>query len=243
MMFDAMKKRVFGLFLLLGTFQASFAQVLPTESNSCTAPSVSHWSLGLKVGPAYVSGLDAFAGASLDYSINPFVGFGLEGDYFFQSDGLQGLGYGSLNLSNLLATYRSGFWKRANIFMVVGGGARFETIGNTVFTMAGMNAEYNLSKAIALELGAESFLGGRNAVVTSIGLRYKFCTSHKLHARNVDMCTFIPKPAPIVITETKGQENYDQINARIKVAEQQQTTLIQNAQKLADDLNALQNRK
>ena len=238
-----MKKRVFGLLLLLGMYQASFAQVLPTESNSCTAPSVSHWSSGVKVGPAYVSSLEDFAGTSLEYSINPFVGFGLEGDYFFQSDGLQGLGYGSLNLSNLLVTYRSGFWKSTNFFTIVGGGARFETTGTAVFTMAGINAEYNLSKAIALELGAEGFLGGRNAVLTSIGLRYKFCSSRVQHARNVDMCTFIPKPAPIVITETKGQENYDQISTRIKVAEQQQTTLIQKAQKLADDLNALQNRK
>lgn len=246
-----MKKRVFGIWrskmllivLLLGIFQASFAQVLPTEAFSCTEPTVSHWSFSVKAGPAYVSDLDAFAGASLEYGINPFVGFGLEGNYLLRLDGLQGFGYGSLNLSNLTATYRSGFWKRTNFFMVVGVGARFVSTGNAVFVTTGLHAEYNLSKAIALEMGTQGFLGGGNAAVMSLGLRYKFCSTSKEHARNVDMCAYIPKPAPIVITEIKGQDNYEQINTRIKAAEQQQATLIQKAQKLADDLNALQNRK
>lgn len=238
-----MKKIALGFLLVAAVGGVARGQQSTSEGFACTAPPVSHWSVGLKTGPAYASGFDATAGASLEYSINPFVGFGLEGNYFMKSNGLQGLGYGSLNLSNLLATYRSGFWKKTNIFMVAGAGARFVTTGSGVFALAGWNMEYNLSKAFALELGAEGFVGGGNAVLASFGLRYKFCSSRRQHARNADMCDFIPKPAPIVITENKGQDNFDQLNARLKAAEQQQSTLQQKAQNLTDELNSLQNRK
>ncbi|MCX6308846.1 MAG: hypothetical protein NTY32_08495, partial [Bacteroidia bacterium] len=67
--------------------------------------------------------------------------------------------------------------------------------------------------------------------------------SRRQHARNIDMCDYIPKPQTIVITETKGQDDASLINARIKAAEQVQSTLLLKAQKLSDDLNALQNRK
>lgn len=238
-----MKKLALGILLVAAVCSVARAQQSSSEGFACTSPSVSHWSIGLKAGPVYASSFGATAGTSLEYSINPFIGFGLEGNYFMQSDGLQGLGYGSLNLSNLLATYRSGFWKKTNFFLVVGAGTRFVTTGNSIFALAGLNMEYNLSKAFALELGAEGLLGGGNAVIASVGLRYKFCSSRRQHARNADMCDYIPKPAPIVITETKGQDNFNQLNARLKVAEQQQSTLQQKAQKLADELNSLQTKK
>jgi len=238
-----MKKTFFGVLLMLGISSFSFAQKLPSEPLTCSAPSVSHWSLGLKLGPAYVNGFDASFGGSLDYAINPFIGFGLEGNYLYQLNASQALVYGSLNLLNLCGTYRSGFWKRTNLFFVAGAGARFENTTTDIFATTGLNAEYNLNKAFALELGAEGFLGGGNLVLTSIGIRYKFATSPKQHARNIDMCEYIPKPATIVITETKGQDNSDLINARIKAAEQVQATLLQKAQKLADDLNSLQTKK
>ena len=240
---NTMKKTFLCLFLLLCVSDFTFAQKIAFEAFACTAPAVSHWSLGLKVGPAYVSGLDANLGGSLDYSINPLIGFGLEGNYLYRLNAVQALGYGSLNLLNLCSTYRSGFWKRSNLFFVAGAGARLETVRTDVFAMAGLNAEYNLNKAFALEIGAEGFLGVGKSILTSIGLRYKFCSSSRQHARNIAMCDYIPRPETIVITETKGQDNSERINARIKAAEQVQSTLQQKAQKLADDLNALQIRK
>ena len=236
-----MKKYIFCLMLCVSGY--TFAQNSPVDNFACTAPSVSHWSLGLKLGPAFVSGLDASMGGSLDYSINPFIGFGLEGNYIYQLDAVQALGYGSLNLMNLCSTYRSGFWKRTNLFLVAGAGARIKGSHTDVFAMTGLNAEYNLSKAFALEVSAEGFMGSGKSALTNVGIRYKFTSSHKQHARNIDMCEYIPKPAPFVITETKGQDNSEMLNARIKAAEAVQTTLLEKARKLTEDLNGLQTKK
>ncbi|MCX6308847.1 MAG: hypothetical protein NTY32_08500, partial [Bacteroidia bacterium] len=153
-----MKKAFLCIFFLLCVSGFTFAQEYPSDAFACTAPSVSHWSIGLKVGPAYISGLDANLGGSADYSINPFIGFGLEGNYLYRLKAAQVLGYGSLNLLNLCTTYRDGFWKRSNLFFVAGVGARLEAARTGIFAMAGLNAEYNLSKAFALELGAEGLL-------------------------------------------------------------------------------------
>jgi len=237
------------LCLLLGVlsfsldFGSAFAQEKPVDNFACTAPAVSHWSLGLKAGPAYLSGLDASFGGSLDYSINPFIGFGLEGSFLNRLSAVQVLGYGSLNLLNLCSTYRSGFWKRTNLFLVAGVGARMESASSDIFAMTGLNAEYNFNKALALELGTEGFIGNGYAVISSLGIRYKFTSSRHQHARNIEMCEYIPTPAPIVITETKGRDNSEQLDARLNAAEATQKALQQKVQKLTEDLNTLQNKK
>jgi hypothetical protein len=220
-----------------------FAQDKPADNFSCTAPAVSHWSLGLKGGAALQSGLDAGFGGSLDYSINPFIGLGLEGIYLNNTGSVLALGYGSLNLLNLCSTYRSGFWQRINLFLVAGAGARLNTATTDPIVLIGLNAEYNFSKAFALELGTEGIVGGGSTMLATLGLRYKFTSSHRQHARNIAMCDYIPKPATIVISETKGKDSSDALNARLKAAEASQQALLLKAQKLAEELDVLQSKK
>jgi hypothetical protein len=234
-----MKKVILSVLLVLGAVAYTTAQ---EATSACTVPAVSNWSAGVKLGPGYVGGLDMSVGGIVEYSINPFIGIGLEGDYIMQLGAVQGIGYGSLNLSNLCATYRTGFWKKTNIFMVAGGGLRLAAT-KSILAMAGLNAEYNLSDAVALQAGGEAFLGNGKALLASVGVRYKFASATKKHALNIAMCDYIPTPVPVVITETKGKDCCEQINARLKAAEQLQSTLQQKAQKVADDLNALQTKK
>jgi len=120
---------------------------------------VSHWSVGLKAEPAYVSGFGATAGASLEYSINPFVGFGLEGTNFMKSDGLQGLGYGSLNLSKEVRFDAD--WKqlrqkvrknRCNAFFVTD---RAGSLADFEFAVGEVSFKYTEFGAAFAEKGAE----------------------------------------------------------------------------------------
>jgi len=231
------------LLLCLLSSGVAFAQNKPSDNFSCTAPAVSHWSLGLKAGPTFSPDFNVAYGGSLDYSINPFIGFGFEGHYLNGLNAVQATCYGSLNLLNLCSTYRTGFWKHTNLFMVAGPSVRVHALSGDVYVMAGFNAEYNFSKSFALELGTEGFFNTGKTVLTSLGIRYKFTTAHLPHARNIDMCSYIPKPATIVLTETKGRDNSEALNTRLEAAESAQSALQLKAQKLAEDLNALKNKK
>jgi len=116
----------------------------------CDYTPVSHWSFGIKgganyfrVAPGSLSRRDQahlIIGGTLEYSINPLVGIGLE--YMYnpyghtfqlnanQTGTLDGLThdavvYGSLNLTNLLVPKRTEFWSKLNIYGDAGVGVGF----------------------------------------------------------------------------------------------------------------------
>ena len=116
----------------------------------CAFTPVSHWSFGIKgggnyfrVAPGVSSRSDEFhfiVGGTLEYTINPLVGIGLE--YMYNPYGhdyqinatqrgkLEGrthdaVVYASVNLTNLLIPYRTAFWSKMNIYGDAGVGVGF----------------------------------------------------------------------------------------------------------------------
>jgi hypothetical protein len=234
-----MKKVILSVLLMAGAVAYATAQ----EASELTVPAVSNWSAGIKLGPAYAGGLDFNIGGTVKYDINPFIGVGVGADYLLDMGAFQGTGNLALNLSNICASYRTGFWQKVNFYAQAGGGLRLVNSTKNIIATAGLLGEYKLSDALSFEVSGDGYLGGTKAILANVGLRYKFNSAAKKHARNITMGEYIPKPAPVVLTETKGKDCCDQINARLKSAEQLQSTLQQKSQKLADDLNALQNKK
>ena len=248
--------------------------VFATSQNveNCVNPPVSHWSFGLKAGANYFRALPASSvhvqrihlilGGTVEYSINPLAGIGIElmnnpysGKFnttTLDASILDLLPYFSVNLSNLLSPYRSGFWKKVNIFSETGGGYGLYnySLNNkptkydfTMLAKTGVNIEYNINKLLALgfegqyryydraNLGGAASLakGNCEAVTLSIGMRYKFGTKSKQHARNINMCEYDLRPTTTVIVE-KTSNDSDQVAI---------AALTQKVQNLEDQLKLL----
>jgi hypothetical protein len=106
-----------------------------------TAKDVSHFSFGIKGGIDYLRISDQKVqpefGGFLELTINPLWGIGLEYMYMINNHALTGYNgysgdlestiqgailYGSLNLSNVIAKYRSLGWQKWNLYANVGAG-------------------------------------------------------------------------------------------------------------------------
>lgn len=240
---------------------------------------ISHWSFGLKGGtswwnftsPGVYQGDWDFGwhgGFVLEYTINPVFGFGLDAGYYnhdgldatfdentlkipFKNQAIDGLIFGSVNLSNLFSPARQGkFWKATNIYTNFGIGAGaydYETATGTEsdfkvapLAAAGLNIEFNLGKKWALGVGGDyrwhfrdDLSGaklGRNteSVNAQLLLRYKFNAGKKKHVRNLTTAEFYPQPAPVVVVDNIPNE---EVMNRIKTLENQNN---QNKQKIQE---------
>jgi len=224
----------------------------------CDFTPVSHWSFGIKGGGNYFRvapgaltrtyQMHFIGGGTLEYTINPLVGLGLEYMYnpyghsyqlnATQTGELEGrthdaVMYASINLANLLIPYRTDCWSKLNIYGDAGAGIGFyqfklsdandnlivdsrdfgDGVPETVMAKVGLNLEYNISRTIALggevqyryydraNLGGYTISKGNSEALTAtIGLRFKLgATGNKQHARNISMCEYYPKPAPVII--------------------------------------------
>ena len=282
-----MKKILFCIFGMVGMIATASSQekvtVITTvqPQTSCEHIAVSHWSLGLKTGanyftmapPAYnqYDKLNLMVGGTIDCTINPLIGVGLEyvySDYTRPYSYLQGGGllkggthdvilYGSVNLSNALSPFRTGFWKNLNIYGDAGAGLAYyhfdldwghytSNSTNAPATMVGklgINAEFTLNKSINLgfegqyrlydtnKMGGVVSNNNNDAFIASIGLRYKFTSGKTKHARNINLCEYSPKPVPVIINEIVKGDTEETLN-RLKAAEQENATL---KQKMQDD--------
>ena len=263
----------------------------------CEFTPVSHWSVGVKGGANYfrvvpggITRGDLFhftVGGTLEYTINPLVGLGLEYNYnpyghsyqinATQTGKLEGrthdvLMYASVNLANLLIPNRTNFWSKMNIYGDAGVGVGFyqfkltdannalivdsrnlgDGVPETMLAKLGLNVEYNISKSIAL--GGEvkyryydrANLGGVNwskgnceALTASVGLRFKFgATGNKQHARNITMCEYYPKPAPVII-EKIVKDNTVETMDRLKAIEDENAALNDKIKKMNDEIVVL----
>jgi len=262
-------------------------------STACDFTPVSHWSLGIKGGtnyfrvvPAGLNRGDLFHlifGATVEYTINPLVGLGVEYNYNpyghsyqispTQTGNLDGrthdvLMYSSINLTNLLVPYRTNCWSKINIYGDAGVGVGFyqfrltdqnqnlmvdsrnlgDGVPETMMAKLGLNLEYNVSKSIAL--GGEvqyryydrANLGGVNwskgnceALTATIGLRFKFgATGDKQHARNISICGYYPKPAPVIINKIVKDNTIETLD-RLKALEDENALLNDKINKLNED--------
>jgi len=290
-----MKKIYLSVMLLVAAVSYVSAQeVVAKTPGMCEFVPVSHWSLGIKgganyfrVAPGATSRADAFhlmVGGTLEYTINPLVGLGLEYNYNpyghdLSAGKLDGrthdaITYASINFSNLLMPYRTGFWSKLNIYGDAGVGVGFyqfkltdlnndvivdsrdsgDGVPETLMAKVGVNLEYNISKSFALgfegqyrfydraNLGGQDWAQGNcEAGTATIGLRYKFgANGDKQHARNISICEYYPKPAPLTDAERENLSKISGALDRLDAVEKENAEIQQKLQKLEEDMKALE---
>jgi len=125
-------------------------------------------------------------------------------------------------------------------------------VPETLVAKAGLNLEFNLSKSVAL--GGEvqyryydrANLGGYNmskgnsdALTATIGLRFKLGTNgQKQHARNISMCEYYPKPAPVIVEKIVKDNTIETVN-RLNALEAENDSINKANKKMAEDIKTL----
>lgn len=285
-------KKILFCFLLMGgivaftSAQKTVLVVQPVETvvvqtqETCTPIPVTNLSISFKTGANYYTmppseiiqydKLNLMFGGTVDYTINPLIGIGLEYNYNDYSrpyiyNHVKGLLiggthdvmlYGSVNLSNAFSPYRIGFWRSLNVYGNVGGGFAFYHFrysyaadNSTDAAMAGqlgLNAEFTMNEYINLcfegqyrqydALYMSGIKSNRNvdALMLSVGVRFKILSDKVKHARNINLCEYTPKPVPVIINKIV-QGDTDETLARLRVIEQENKDLKVNMQKIRDD--------
>ena len=250
------------LSMLAGTAQA--------QSVAPDAADMSKWSLKVQATANYFRTAPAPAsrlarihpgfGAALEYGLSPMGGLGLEvmynpygGELSNGSDlnasTLDFMPYYSLNLSNLIAPYRQGFWEKVNIYSETGAGIGFyghaldnadRTNKQTLVARTGLSVAYRISDRWDLGLESQyryydrSDLAGQSigkgfseGLVAGVSLRYKFGATNRTHVRNVSL----ERPSP-----------NNSFNNCLNAAEKRVRDLETNNDRLLAQLEALKNR-
>lgn len=116
----------------------------------------------------------------------------------------------------------------------------------------GLNLEYNISKSIALggevqfryydrtNLGGyQMSKGNSDALTATIGLRFKLgANGQKQHARNISMCEYYPKPAPVIINKIVKDNTVETMD-RLNAIEAENTALNEKINKLNNQVDSL----
>lgn len=208
-------------------------------------------------------------GIFVEYTFNPLFGIGGDFSYltYNRNTGLGHTFdftlYGSANLLNLLAPKRAGFWGKVNINGNLGAGLGLYSYSNVAgvtdadnakspLATVGLNAEYRLSRVLSLGLEGQyryyfrENLGGQSvnslgcdALVASIGLRYKFTGKDKTHVRDVSVSDYYPAPAPVVIQKVEQKEVSPELLNRIENIEEDNAAIKAKLQKLESDMQKL----
>lgn len=283
-----MKKTIISLFSMLMCTLLTYAQefqidtLVPVQKVWVSVP-VNHWSVVIRGGvnnfllsppaPTTADRYNLTLGGAIEYTFNPFVGLGLDysnSDYSrpYTYNGTIGslkggtndlLLFSSVNLSNVLAPYRYGFWEKLSFYGIAGAGVAYyggnidgAPIDNQFALMGklGLSAELRISKVIGLSLEGRYhqydalYMGGasrsnRNgdALMLTLGLRFKFGSG--LHARNVDLCAYAPKTIPVVAKTTFVKGESPKTLSRIQAVERDNEAVKQKIQLLEDNAKAL----
>jgi len=258
-------------------------------TNECGHIDVTHFSFGIKTGvnyftmsppaPTLYDKFNLGIGGMIDYTINPMYGFGLEymfSDYtrpytYMNVEGsLKGnthdvVLYSSVNLSNVLHPFRTGFWRNLNVYGDVGGGVAFyyynlgwgTSVSNSTvappaaLVKLGLNAEFTLSDYFnfcfegqyrqyqARNMGSSIANRNNEAMMFTMGLRYKFAGSVLKHARNISLCEYSPKPVPVIVNNTTVVKGDTQATLdRLSAAEKENGDLQQKVKRLQEDASS-----
>jgi outer membrane protein OmpA-like peptidoglycan-associated protein/opacity protein-like surface antigen len=125
-------------------------------------------------------------------------------------------------------------------------------VPETVMGKLGLNLEYNISKSIALggevqyryydrtNLGGyQMSKGNSDALTATIGLRFKLgANGQKQHARNISMCEYYPKPAPVIINKIVKDNTVETMD-RLKAIEAENAALNNRINKLNNHIDSL----
>ncbi len=205
-----MKKLFFSLLMVVSVISFTNAQT--------TAVDAAKWSVAVKGGADYFNvkpfgaelkdNISWGAGLSIERTLNPFVGFGLNVDYLnyekpeadFTIDPTL---FASLNLSNILQPVRKS--AKVNVYSNFGAGVshNFPVLGGKLSPVAysSLLLEANLGRVVALglEAGYRGYVTpdapylAYNDVYTLMGsLRFKLGTGSKTHVRDMTRNDYAP---------------------------------------------------
>jgi OOP family OmpA-OmpF porin len=226
-----MKKSFLALFMAMGLVAGVNAQDEATSEEAAVAnasESINHWSLAVKGGINYLRNADQKVdfeiGGVVERTFNPRWGMGIE--YMFLKNNNEAMNhrgemdganhdidvFGSINLSNIIAPYRSAGWQKLNWYVNGGLGV---TIYNNEFAatpeaktydgckmlgVIGTDLEFNVAKYIALFLEGQyrinsnreqtNFAYGRSFISANFGIRVLF--GGESNIRNIAWADYIP---------------------------------------------------
>lgn len=215
-----------GLAFNVNAQEATEAASEEQQAEAASSESFNHWSVGVEGGINYLRNSDQKVGLAIgglvERTFNPRWGLGVE--YMFikkDQDPIKGFSemnakfndidiYGSVNLSNIIAPYRSAGWQKLNWFATAGLGAtiynyEFENgaddNGAKLLMLGGSKLEYNVCKWIGIFLGAQYRLhtngeyvnnaAGRSIFDAVLGVRVKFAGESNI--RNIAWVDYIPQ--------------------------------------------------
>lgn len=127
-------------------------------------------------------------------------------------------------------------------------------VPETVMAKAGLNLEFNINKSIALggevqyryydraNLGGYAMPGASSdALTATIGLRFKLgANGNKQHARNISMCEYYPKPAPVIINKIVKDNTVETMD-RLKAIEADNAALNAKVKKMEEEKSIVLN--
>lgn len=261
-----MKKSFLALFISLGLVANAFAQeevaavADSTDNSVAKSEQINHWSLAVKGGIDYLRAADQKVnfeiGGVVERTFNPRWGMGLE-YMFLKNDheackgfpAMEGYNhdialFGSVNLSNIIAPYRSAGWQKLNWFANAGLGAtiygyEFEgsekETGAKLLGVVSTDLEYNVAKYIALFLEAQyrmnsnseqnGFHYGRSFIGANFGVRVMFGGERNI--RNIAWADYIPG---VEMPDFGSIFDAQKAEMEAKAAEQQKAIDAQNEQ-------------
>ncbi|MCB9017712.1 MAG: OmpA family protein [Prevotellaceae bacterium] len=229
-----MKRKLLALFVastLVGNVFAQEEQVEAAAVEESATEGLNHWSANIKAGVDYFRWTDKKinfeGGASVEYTFNPLWGLGVEYMYQMNNHDANGLKpefdgtvhdatlFASVNLSNILAKYRSSAWQKLNVYANGGVGASIYSWDikngadkNDALPLGVVTGviEYNLSNSFAIGLegrvkgnNKKSFVpqianetcGARANFGANLSFRYKFGAENNV--RNIALVDYEPK--------------------------------------------------
>ncbi|VBB46879.1 putative OmpA/MotB domain protein [uncultured Paludibacter sp.] len=224
-----MKKLFLGVLLIASAITFTNAQTTTTEA--------SKWSIALKGGGDYFritpqkewkKNINWGAGLSIERTVNPLVGFGLNVDYLNYKNSADVAGttldpslFMSINLSNLLLPHRTNGNFNAYANFGAGVGLQMAALGNDIADAAGEDTynplayvglaiEQNLSRRVAIGLEStyrgyqKEMMGGEMSkdrwddALTVMATLRFKLGSLTDHVRGMTMDQFYPAPPPVV---------------------------------------------
>ena len=281
-----MKRKLLALFVvsscLIGNVFSQDEEYTVGTTIGGTADDVCRFSFGIKGGLNYLRVSDQkvqpAGGAFVEITINPLWGIGAEYMYLMNdrkaiplSKGLE-LGstvqdvtiFGSLNVSNVIAKYRSHGWQKWNVYANLGAGISIydwklkddpndrKDDGIKPVAVAGLALEFNAAKWVAIGLDGQyrfhtntDFVGGnagRSMIGANLSVRFKI--GGERNVRNKALVEY--DPTVEVNEDVAGRKQFDELAARVDDRLATQDASIQKLQaqvrETQDTVNALKNR-
>ena len=225
-----MKISFLALFMAMGLVAGVNAQDQATETEEAAvanaSESINHWSFAVKGGINYLryadQKVDFEIGGLFERTFNPRWGMGIEYMYLNNDvDAIRGNAemdgynhdidiFGSINLSNIIAPYRSAGWQKLNWYVNGGLGATIygskfgdadKDTGCKMLFIGSSDLEYNVAKYIAIFLDAQYRMNtnskstqmryGRSIFGANLGLRILF--GGESNIRNIAWADYIPQ--------------------------------------------------